>query len=405
MNTEFKKLDKCLACNGENLYNYLDLGSQPLANDLKENLSDSRSLYPLKLNVCKDCWHSQLSIAVNPSLLYKNYLYVSGTSQTLNKFFEDLVEKKTQELGVGKVLDIACNDGTFLQKFKNKGWETYGIDPAENLRYLCEQKGINIQTSFFAGEGYTRPTERFDLITCFNVLAHIPNPAEFLIEASELLSDNGEILIQTSQKDMVVEGQFDTVYHEHHSFFSLSSFLSIAKRANLFLKEIKYTEIHGGSYLISFSKKEIKLSDKIESKNLNEISKERVEGRYDIELYKNYTNKVNNSRDEIRTIVANLRDEGNKIIGFGAAAKGIVLLNYFDLNLDYVIDENKLKVNKYIAGTDTLVSDYPESIDGKVCFVILAWNFYDEIVKKIKIRYPKLDCYFLRVFPEISLTK
>ena len=399
--TEFDNLDECLVCSGKRLYRYLDLGSQPLANDLKDDIEDSRNLYPLQLNVCVDCWHSQLSVAVNPELLYRNYLYVSGTTKTLNDFFDNLAEVKTRELGKGRVLDIACNDGTFLEKFKNRGWEVYGIDPAENLRILCDRKGINTQTAFFAGKNYVRPNEKFDLITCFNVLAHIPNPVDFLNEAKCLLNEGGEILVQTSQRDMVIEGQFDTVYHEHHSFFSLSSFQSIAKRVGLFIKKIDLTDINGGSYLISFTK-----SEKLIPLSVSDMAqKEENEGRNSIELYERYTDKVNRIKSQVVSIVSQLREEGFRIIGFGAAAKGIVLLNYFDMNVDFVIDENELKVGKYIAGVDAAVVTYPEELDGKICFVILAWNLYDEITGKITAMYPHLKCKFLRVFPEISCSE
>jgi 2-polyprenyl-3-methyl-5-hydroxy-6-metoxy-1,4-benzoquinol methylase len=399
LNTEFKDLKDCLACGSRNLHKYLDLGLQPLANDLKDKIEDVRSLYPLQLNVCKECWHSQLSIAVNPELLYKNYLYVSGTSQTLHKFFDDLAERKTKGLNPGNVLDIACNDGTFLEKFKSRGWSVYGVDPAENLRHLCEEKGINVQTSFFAGKNYKRPNKKFDLITCFNVLAHISNPVTFLKEAAAVLNDDGEILVQTSQRDMVIEGQFDTVYHEHHSFFSLSSFVSLSWRAGLFVKKVEYTDIHGGSYLVSLTKNPFLISDSIS----DEIIKEEGEGRYSIELYDNYTKKVTEIKDKVNEVISEVKNQGYKTVGFGAAAKGIVLLNYFGLNLDFVIDENDLKINKYIAGVDTLISDYPKEINEKVCFVILAWNFYDEIVGKIKSKYPNIECKFLKVFPEIVL--
>jgi SAM-dependent methyltransferase len=396
----YKNLNECLACGSKQLYEYMSLGMQPLANDLKASPEDTKELYPLSLNVCCDCWHSQLGIAIDPKLLYKNYLYVSGTTKTLNDFFDNLAYEKTLSIGAGNVLDIACNDGTFLEKFKKYGWNCYGIDPAENLKELSTSKGLNIQTSFFAGEGYVRPIEKFDLITCFNVLAHVPNPVDFLIEAKNLLSGDGKILVQTSQRDMVTCTQFDTAYHEHHSFFSISSFIAIGKRSGLFIEDVQYTDVHGGSYLITFS------TTPNEEFEIAHYKEEYEEGRYSIQLYKDFNKKTSSLYDRVHNTINEYKNKGFDLVGFGAAAKGIVMLNFFSINLNYVLDENSLKIGKYIGGVDTIIKNINDvELENKTCFVILAWNFFDEIVTKIKNRWPDKEYVFLRVFPNVDISE
>lgn len=375
--SDYTVLYECLCCGNTSIEGFLDLGVQPLANNLLKKESDTTPEFPLQVNHCSNCWHSQLSISVDPEVLFADYYYVTGTSKTMHLYCESLANWIYELRGHkhSKILDIASNDGTFLDKFNQYGWELHGIDPAENLRESSEEKGIKTHVNFFGADDVDFGT-KFDVITALNVFAHVPNPLKFLKECKKHLAKDGTILIQTSQRDMIEERQFDTVYHEHISFFSTKSIQAICERAGLFLNSVSLPEIHGGSYVFCISEEEV-IDDSVANRIVHE---ERV-GRYSQDTYARFQKDISTiSRDVKRKL------KNNKMIAFGAAAKGIVALHSLGLDPECIVDENPLKIGKIlpkkmipIVGTDIL-KEYPEDLD----IIILAWNFKSEISRKIK---------------------
>ncbi|QDP63309.1 MAG: putative c-methyltransferase [Prokaryotic dsDNA virus sp.] len=374
----YKNIEECLCCGNSQIKPFLDLGKQPLAN----NLTDAPGLlendgYELKVNYCNQCWHSQLSISVDPELLFKDYYYVTGTSKTMNDYCEELAEVINQRVDKTDVtiLDIASNDGTFLDKFNKFGWSLYGVDPAANLQKTASEKGINTFVKFFGAEEVNFGT-KFDVITALNVFAHVPDPLSFLEECKRNLTEDGVIVIQTSQRNMIEDRQFDTVYHEHISFFSISSMRAICSQAGLYVNDIYLPDIHGGSYVFFIS------SSTHNTDNLTIASvNEKYRGRYSSKAYKNFQTDISNLAKEVKEKFVN-----DKMIAFGAAAKGIVALHALDLNPECVIDENPLKIGKYLPKKDIPIlsidklSEYDEDLD----ILILAWNFKKEITEKIR---------------------
>ena len=186
------EINRCLCCENLNIRTILDLGNQPLANTYHKG--ESLEVFPLKLNLCENCWHLQLSHAVDPDLMFKNYLYVSGTSNTLREYFDRFVDITLEYNPNAKnILDIACNDGTQLDSYKRKNLKTYGIDPAENLYPISKEKGHNIILDYFTKESIKKfENIKFDIITAQNVFAHNTYPLEFLRLCKELLDENGK---------------------------------------------------------------------------------------------------------------------------------------------------------------------------------------------------------------------
>jgi len=389
----FNKIEKCLCCDGTNLEKVLDLNEQPLANSYLSEKTSKEYFFPLAINFCKDCTHIQLTHAVDPDLLFKNYLYVSGTTKTLKEYFDWFVEL-TEKYSSGKtVLDIACNDGTQLDSFKSKGYNTYGIDPAENL-YELSSPNHNIICDYFNKESIKKFDTNFDVITAQNVFAHNTYPKEFLEDCKEILSDTGLIFIQTSQSDMVANNQFDTIYHEHISFFSVESFCTLAKRAGLSVVDVLRTDIHGTSFVFVLSK-----YSKDNSREL--ISKET---KLDMNIMETYANNCKKIAKDANGTIQELKSEGYKIIGYGAAAKGNTFLNFSKMYLDYIVDDNCLKQNLYSPGSKIKILS-PDSIleeTDKVCIVPLAWNFFDEIKQKVLSRKSD-NIIFLKYFPKVEI--
>jgi SAM-dependent methyltransferase len=397
-----KELTECLCCGSKSLSMTLDLGTQPMANSFLDSEEQEELTFPLKLNLCRDCFHLQLSHAVDPDLLFRNYLYVSGTSQTLKDYFDWFANLAVDYYqGTPKtVLDIACNDGTQLDSFKKAGFTTYGIDPATNLHPLSSANH-EVVLDYFTDEYVEHyKAKNLDIINAQNVFAHNSYPLEFLKQCKEIMHDNTVLFIQTSQANMVENNEFDTIYHEHLSFFCANSMNELAKRAGLYLIDVAKTPIHGTSYLFVFSK--TPRDNKVE----DILLAERNAGLQTPATYIEYARKAEQVVVDLERTIAEYRAAGFVIAGYGAAAKGMTLVNFGDIHLDFIIDDNPLKQGKFTPGThDPVVSIdvLKECEDLKVAFIPLAWNFFTEIKTRIKAVRDREGDVFVRYFPTISI--
>ena len=400
-------ITECLACGNHELVLTLNLQDQPLANSFQEHggVKDTDMWFPLAINRCTKCNHLQLTHAVNPALIYTHYLYVSGTSGTYleymkwyARFVQETYQTYTNKMGPYSVLDIGCNDGSQLDAFKELLFKTYGVDPAKNLHTGSQAKGHTVICDFW-------PTEQgfdtqFDIITAQNSFAHNPNPLNWLLGAVKRLNADGKIFIQTSQADMVLNGEFDTIYHEHISYYNAESMRRLAERAGLHLIDVVKTPIHGTSYIFVLSKKP---ANRYHLENI--LNTERSLG---LQTPSTYTDWANGVKD----LLVRLKDQIDvyrhyyTVVGYGAAAKGMTLINASNIHLDCVIDDNPLKQGLYCPGTAIPVVsiDWLDQVRDKdtVVFVPLAWNFYTEIKKKIKAKRDNPEDLFLRYFPTIK---
>lgn len=395
INTDFsgyKRLTQCLCCGSTDLDLILDLNDQPLANSYLDVQDQSEDKYPLGINYCNSCSHTQLTVAVEPDKLFRNYLYVSGTTKTLHDYFEWFVDFTSIYAKGNKVLDIACNDGTQLDYYKARGFETYGVDPAVNL-YEVSSKKHNVVLDYFPSLHLS--ANSYDVITAQNVFAHNTYPLDFLKECKRVISDDGAIFIQTSQADMIKNNEFDTIYHEHISFFSVKSFAALAKRAGLNLIDVVRTPVHGTSFVFVLSSTKPDRSE--------ELIHREEELTY-LKMLK-YAKRCKQIVDYTNHKINELRASGHKVVGYGAAAKGNTFQNYAKFTLDYIIDENPLKQGKFVPGSRTPIVplDVLEQETGKLVVIPLAWNFFDEIKAKVLTKKSD-DIYFLRYFPEVNLT-
>ena len=395
----YHKKETCICCDSKELLEILDLKNQPLANSYHQE-NEVLEEFPLKLNLCSKCYHLQLSYIVNPDYLFKNYLYVSGTSNTMLDYFDWFSSFiKEYHPNAKSVLDIACNDGSQLNYFKKLGFETYGIDPAENL-FSLSKENHSVICDYFDKKHYVN--QKFDIIIGQNVFAHNENAKTFLDDCYELMTDDSFLFIQTSQSEMIQNNQFDTIYHEHISFFNINSFNELVKRTKLHLVDVIKTPIHGISYLFIISKRNLKPSL---IKNLIDV--EKSYGLLNKETYEIYNKNVNNIVNDFIKNIMHYKNLGYKIVGYGAAAKGNTFLNFANIKLDLIIDDNKLKQGLYTPGTnikitsiDTL-NEFNET--DKILFVPLAWNYFNEIRNRIlNVRKNKNDLY-LRYFPNINV--
>lgn len=396
-------ITECLACGSADLIYTLDLGNQPLANNFRELESTAgEPRYPLAINRCQNCNHLQLTHAVDPKLIYTHYLYVSGISGTYMQYMDWYAKFVREHFNrvVSNILDIGCNDGSQLNAFKKLGYATYGLDPAENL-YATSSANHTVVCGFWDKESAAQLGTTFDIINIQNAFAHNPDPLSYLTLAKKYLKNDGKIFISTSQADMVINGEFDTIYHEHISYFNSTSMKVLAERAGLFLVDIIKTPIHGTSYIFVLAKHR---SNEHRIENL--LGVEAYLGLTNSSTYQTWVTGVDTLLATLKKQIKEYQDTGYKVIGYGAAAKGMTLLNASGIKLDVVLDDNPLKQGLWCPGTNIPVvnSNYIETLQvtDKIVFVPLAWNFYTEIKKKIKAIRDNENDIFLRYFPTIT---
>lgn len=400
---DFKQIEECVACGGQHLKLTLGFEPQPLANNFREiQTTIHESRYPLTIMRCTECDHLQLSHAVDPVKIYTHYLYVSGTSGTYLEYMDWYAKFVREQFNhwPTSVLDIGCNDGSQLNAFKRAQFQTYGVDPAENL-HATSSANHTVVLGFWNEDSAGKLGRDFDVITTQNSFAHIPDPLSYLKLAKEYLRNDGRIFISTSQADMVVNGEFDTIYHEHISYYNAESMKRLAERAGLFLIDVVKTPIHGTSYIFILAKKQVN-----EQRMSNILAMEQQQGLHKEETYTEWASNVGDLLDRLRDQITEYRGFGYRVVGYGAAAKGMTLLNASGIELDAVVDDNPLKQGLYCPGTTIPVvsSEYIEDIpnDQITVFIPLAWNFYTEIVKKIRTIRTNDKDMFVRYFPTLK---
>ncbi len=382
-----QKIAKCRACKKSNLKKFLSLGNIPLVNSFlkKEQLNSDEPKFPLDVYFCRDCGLVQLGEVVPPETMFKDYVYVSGTSETMKIHFKEFAEEAVKKLGKGLVIDIGGNDGTFLNAFKNLGMKTVNVEPATNIAEIARKNGIETVNDFWSikiAKGIMKKYGRAKIVTGTNVFAHVNDWDEFIEAARTLLEDDGALIVEFPYLvDMIENTEFDTIYHEHLSYIAVRPLITLAKRLGMEVVDAVRTDVHGGSIRIYFMK-----AGKVSEKIKELIKLENEMGLDSFEIYEEFGERVEEIKKDLLALLKKLKSEGKKIVGYGAAAKGNVLMNYMGIGsefLDYVVDKNPLKQNLLTPGTHLPVYS-PEKLkeDKPDYLLILAWNFADEIMKQ-----------------------
>ena len=392
---------KCRVCKREDYMAILyDFGKQPNANHYLANEYKQLQEYPLRLDVCRNCYHTQLSYTIPPEEVFSNYIYLSGTSNTMREFFRDFANQSIEESGVkgqGNVLEIACNDGSLLDWYKERGWKTFGYDPARNIHAISSAKGHDVTVGFW-GPDPVPEYPPLDIIVAQNVCAHVPDPVAFLSKCREVMNDKTILYIQTSQSEMIENGQYDTAYHEHLSFFTVRSMEIAGRMAGLCLDGVEKTPVHGSSYIFRF-----KLQSTIDITQNSIYKYEKDIGLYDDLLYYVYVEKVNELASWLGKWQQKLANEGVKLVGYGAAAKGMTVLNSLQnpMKLSYIADDSKFKQGYYATNQKYRIvapNKLGESKDPLAIYV-LAWNFIDEIKERVNKIRAGSPTYFIVTYP------
>lgn len=381
------KTDTCRLCKvGKLSEPLLNFGNTPLANEFLEN-SDGQETFPLQVCACESCQHYQLSEAVSPERMFRHYLYVAGTSPVNVRHFDDyakLVVDKFKLSQTSRVLDIASNDGTLLKAFKRFGMTVLGIDPARNLAEKANSEGIETIPEFFTNsyaDIIVSNYGKFDLVTANNVFAHVPDLEDFAKGVKKVLAANGVFSFEVSYfLDVCNKALFDTVYHEHTSYHTISPLVPFFDRLGMKLFDVQYIPNHGGSIRCFVTH-----SDNDTYKVNVDTSKER-----DMEYrVRELARDVRILGLELRETLGNIKWVGKSIAIYGTPAKATTLMYALGISprfIDFAVDDNPLKQGKCLPGTTITVYPAKQIYDSKPDFLlVLAWNFADSIIQNCKI--------------------
>ena len=377
---------ECRSCGNTKLKRVVSLGYQPLANNLLNKKSEKSELFPLELNYCPTCHNCQLSVAVDPKKMFSNYLYTSSTSKSFRDHFISASKKYVKELKLkpktSYIIDIGSNDGVALKPFKELGFKNIlGIEPAKNLAKLANKNKIKTFNSFLDKKNIKKIKKNADLILASNVFAHSDSLKEMAECMIELLSKNGTIIIEVQYlMNTLKDLTFDNIYHEHYNYWSLTSLTNFFKQFKVKIFKVEKINTHGGSIRIYLKKnKKIKIE-----KSVKELIKE--EEKFGIKKFKTYQDfgkKVYKIRENVIKNIKEIKKNGVNIVGYGAPAKATTALNFFNIRkeIDYIVEDNKLKQGKYVPGVNIKIASKKEIKNKNKAILVLAWNFFDEIKK------------------------
>jgi SAM-dependent methyltransferase len=397
----------CRSCGAEQLDPVLSLGRTPLANALlkEDELSKPEPTFPLDLVFCPTCALVQITETVPPEQLFSHYLYMSSFSDTMLKHSEELAERLTRERGLGAsslVIEVASNDGYLLQFYKRAGVPVLGIEPATNIAKVAEERGIPTLVRFFGSElgGELRNEgKRADVIHANNVLAHVADLNGFVAGIALALKDDGVAVIEAPHvKPMIERLEFDTIYHEHLCYYSLTALRPLFERHGLTIVDVQEIPLHGGSLQVHAA-----YSGEPSARVHKLLAEERKAGIGAREFYSDFGDKVRHLKTELVEFLDELKSGGSRIAAYGASAKGSTLLNYCGIGrgtLEFVADRSTVKQGLYTPGTHLRVTAPEALLEARPDHVLLlTWNFADEILEQ-QAAYRKQGGKFIIPVPE-----
>jgi SAM-dependent methyltransferase len=407
----------CRSCGETGLVLVLSLGHTPLANALltEEQLGQPELTYPLDLAFCPRCTLVQITETVPPEELFQKYLYFSSFSDTMLRHAEELVGRMIPSLGLSSdslAIEVASNDGYLLQYYKRVGIPVLGIEPATNVaRTAEEERGIPTLREFF-GEALARELagqgRRADVIHANNVLAHVADLNGFMRGIGLLLKNEGVAVIEVPYvKDMIYRNEFDTIYHEHLCYFSLTALDRLFQRHGLVVQDVERIPVHGGSLRVFVGKECACLGEDDRTPSVARMLKEeRGWGVEREDFYRGFGGQVEQLRKGLLALLRDLKAEGKNIAVYGASAKGSTLLNHFGIGkeaLDFVVDRSTIKQGLYTPGTRLPIYPPEKLLEAMPDYVLLlTWNFADEVLAQ-QAEFRQRGGRFIIPIPELRI--
>jgi len=389
---------------------FLSLGEMPLANSLPASPEEfaTERRFPLEVYFCEDCSLVQLLDVIAPEVLFSHYLYVTGVSETMRAHQRGYAAAVAEFIGLNpgdRVVEVASNDGSLLHEFQLRGMRTLGVEPARNLAEQANRNGIFTVERFFdralarelrATHGAARA------VLANNVLAHVDDPLDFLAGCRELIDEDGLVVVEVPHlKELISRLEYDTIYHEHLSYFSAAALRRLAEAAGLTLVRLDRVAVHGGSLRMYAAPSGARRGMSAEAAAL--VEEERCLGLADYSRYERFALQVAENRRRLLELLGSLQAQGRTLAGYGAPAKGNTLLNYCGIDtrlLPYTVDKNPLKVGRYTPGTHIPVLPVRTLEERRPDYtLILPWNIAEEIISQ-QAAYRRAGGRFLLPIPE-----
>lgn len=379
-------LSCCRACHSPDLFLFLPMGLHPPANMFVRaaDLDAVEPAFALNAQACLACGLIQVADQI-PKDFFRNYLYVPSGAATMHTHFAEAAGILVDGASGGLIVDIGCNDGLLLSACAAKGGRTLGIDPAANLAELARERGVEVWVDYFSPETAAAVRQSHGpakIVVTTNTFNHIGDLHAFMAGVDALLDTDGTFVIEVPwSKDLIERNEFDTIYHEHVSEFSLLSIQRLAEPFGMAVVDVTRLTVHGGSVRVFLKRAETATPASPAVARM--LEEEREAGILERATYEAFAARVADIRVRLKQMIIDLRASGKKVAGYGAPAKGNSLLNYFDLGpneLDFLVDRNPLKHDLFSPGMRIPIRS-PEAIETERpdVLLVLAWNFYDEI--------------------------
>ena len=389
----------------------LNLGCVPLANALltNEQLCDREDRFSLELYFCPQCALAQIGETVPPERLFRDYTYASSVSDTMVEHARTLVEALIERYDLGstsRVIEVASNDGYLLQFYKARGIRILGIEPAANIADLAIEKGISTLIEFF-DEGLARLLaargEFADIIHAHNVFAHVPDPNTFVGGIKQVLKPDGVAVIEAPYvRDLIGKLEFDTIYHEHFSYYSVSSVEALCRRHGLMIRDVELVPIHGGSLRLFVAHAGGQASHRVAEL----LAQEKFEGLLSFEYYRDFAERVARLKQQLLALLEGLKKQGQRVAAYGASAKGSTLMNAFGVDrrlIEFVVDRSQLKQGRFTPGNHLPILPPDALLERRADYVLLlTWNFAAEILSQ-QAEFRRRGGKFILPVPEVTV--
>ena len=380
---------QCRSCGNKNLKRVVSLGYQPLANNLLNKINEKCEMYPLEVNYCENCHNCQLSVSIDPTKMFSNYLYTSSTSKLFVNHFVTAAKKYIKDLKLNKkkslIIDIGSNDGVALKPFLDLGYKNIlGVEPAKNLAKLANKNKIKTFNGFLEKKNIKKIKKNADLILASNVFAHSDKLKEMAECMFKLLGKNGTIIIEVQYlMNTLKDLTFDNIYHEHYNYWSLTSLVNFFNQFEAKIFRSEAIDTHGGSIRIYIKKgKKINIENSVKKM----LREEEKFGIKKFKTYQEFGKKVYKIRENVVKNLKKLKNTKTIIVGYGAPAKATTALNFFGITneIDFIVEDNALKHNKFVPGVKIAIKNKSQIKNKKNTILVLAWNFFNDIKKNNK---------------------